>query len=100
MMSSSVRDLTESEFLGRRDLQNNPLPPRFPTISSKMSSSVSVGPTAATEDWRHRNTLSAASLLGASCRGTMILAGHGAELQRHAYEFGKHLALASQVLKL
>lgn len=83
-MSSAVRDLAEGEFVGRRDQQNNPLPSPQ-------------GVSDATEDWTLRNVLSAGSLLGKSCQGTLKLAGHGTELQEQGYKFGKHLALAWQV---
>lgn len=95
-MSGAIRDLNESEFIGPRDLQNNPLPSRFPALSAPLSLQ-HLSLSSAVKDWRHRNILSAASLLGISCKGTLILAGQNAELQKHAYEFGKHLALASQV---
>lgn len=95
-MSSAIRDLTEGEFIGPRDMQNNPLPSRFASLSSPISPH-QLALSAAVKDWRQRNILSAASLLGNSCKGTLILAGHDAALQEHAYEFGKHLALASQV---
>lgn len=36
------------------------------------------------------------SLLGKSCQGALKLAGHPPEMQRHAYLFGRHLALAWQ----
>jgi decaprenyl-diphosphate synthase subunit 2 len=84
-MSSAVRDLAVGEFLGRRDKQNNPLP------GCEES---------ALADWTHRNVLSAGSLLGKSCQGTLKLAGHGNQLQEKGYEFGKHLALAWQVNSL
>ncbi|KAG8337462.1 all trans-polyprenyl-diphosphate synthase PDSS2 [Homalodisca vitripennis] len=83
LMSSAVRDLTEGEFLGRRDKQNNPLPSPPPH-------------TAALADWTQRNVLSAGSLLGKSCQGTLKLAGHSTQLQDQGYKFGKHLALAWQ----
>ncbi|KAJ9573622.1 hypothetical protein L9F63_008963, partial [Diploptera punctata] len=81
LMSSAVRDLSEAEFVGRRDKQNNALP-------SKHCDAI--------EDWTWRNVLSAGSLLGKSCQGTLKLAGHGIELQEQGYKFGKHLALAWQ----
>lgn len=86
LMSSAVRDMAEGEFLGRRDKQNNPLPSPPPQ-------------TAALADWTRRNVLSAGSLLGKSCQGTLKLAGHGTQLQDKGYMFGKHLALAWQVCK-
>jgi decaprenyl-diphosphate synthase subunit 2 len=85
LMSSAIRDLAEGEFVGRRDQQNNPLPSPQ-------------GVSDATEDWTLRNVLSAGNLLGKSCQGTLKLAGHGTELQEQGYKFGKHLALAWQVI--
>ncbi|RZF37704.1 hypothetical protein LSTR_LSTR003115 [Laodelphax striatellus] len=82
LMSSAVRDLAEGEFLGRRDKQNNPLP--------------DASGACALDDWTTRNVLSAGSLLGKSCQGTLKLAGHGTHLQDQGYKFGKHLALAWQ----
>lgn len=82
-MSSAVRDQAVSEFLGLRDKQNNPLP--------------STCNETALSDWTQRNVLSAGSLLGKSCQGTLKLAGHSNQLQEEGYKFGKHLALAWQV---
>ncbi|KAL1131881.1 hypothetical protein AAG570_011492 [Ranatra chinensis] len=81
LLSTAVRDLSEGEFLGRRDKQNNPLP-EFGVD--------------ALADWTYRNVLSAGSLLGKSCQGTLKLAGHGKQIQEKGYKFGKHLALAWQ----
>lgn len=53
--------------------------------------------TPALQDWTRRNVLSAGSLLGKSCQGTLALAGHGIELQKQGFLFGKHLSLAWQV---
>nr|XP_018900018.1 PREDICTED: decaprenyl-diphosphate synthase subunit 2 [Bemisia tabaci] len=100
LMSSAVRDLAEGEFLGRRDLQNNPLPSRpDPAVMQAPSPPPVPGRlprTPALLEWTHRNVLSAGSLLGKSCQGTLKLAGHGTELQEQGYKFGKHLALAWQ----
>lgn len=82
LMSSAVRDQAVSEFLGKRDKQNNPLP--------------STSDESALSDWTQRNVLSAGSLLGKSCQGTLKLAGHPNQLQEEGYKFGKHLALAWQ----
>lgn len=84
LISTALRDLTVGEFLGRHDKQNNPLPSSPPH-------------TDALSDWTEHNILSAGSLLGKACQGTLKLAGHGVELQEHGYIFGKHLALAWQV---
>lgn len=53
--------------------------------------------TPALQDWTRRNVLSAGSLLGKSCQGTLALAGHGVDLQKQGFLFGKHLSLAWQV---
>ncbi|EEB14224.1 hexaprenyl pyrophosphate synthetase, putative [Pediculus humanus corporis] len=84
LMSSAIRDLTEGEFIGPRDKQNNPMPsPPGP-------------PGTAMEEWTLRNVLSAGSLLGKSCQGTLQLGGHGPKFQEQGFCFGKHLALAWQ----
>lgn len=86
-MSSAVRDLAEAEFIGRRDSQNHPLP----SLPSANESNYAVN------EWTLRNVLSAGSLLGKSCQGTLKLAGHDVEMQHQGFKFGKHLALAWQV---
>uniref|UniRef100_A0A8D9EYP0 Decaprenyl-diphosphate synthase subunit 2 n=1 Tax=Cacopsylla melanoneura TaxID=428564 RepID=A0A8D9EYP0_9HEMI len=50
----------------------------------------------AVKDWTTRNLLGGASLLGKSCQGTLLLAGHNEPVQHLGYEFGKHLALSWQ----
>ncbi|EDV39785.1 uncharacterized protein Dana_GF24292 [Drosophila ananassae] len=110
LISSAVRDFSESEFIGERDEQNNPLPYK-PGTFQRPSLSVGVDfnehdvmapmPIAQVlgnpeQEWECRNILNAGSLLGKSCQGSLKLAGQSEELQRHAYRFGKHLALAWQ----
>lgn len=56
-------------------------------------------PGTAMEEWTLRNVLSAGSLLGKSCQGTLQLGGHGPKFQEQGFCFGKHLALAWQVNK-
>lgn len=53
----------------------------------------------AEREWIFRHTLSSASLLGKSCQGALILAGHSEPFQKQGYLFGKHLALAWQAKK-
>lgn len=104
LMSSAVRDLAEAEFVGPRDKQNNPLPARpLPYIEYKPLNDVGLEPLVVSEalgnaqaEWTLRHVLSAGSLLGKSCQGTLKLAGHSYEVQEQGYLFGKHLALAWQ----
>lgn len=83
LMSSAVRDLTESEFVGQRDQQNNPVP-SHPSECSPV------------DEWTLRSELSGGRLLGKSCEGTLRLGGHSKEFSQEGYKFGKHLALAWQ----
>ncbi|XP_026468834.1 decaprenyl-diphosphate synthase subunit 2-like [Ctenocephalides felis] len=137
LISSALRDLSESEFIGIRDQQNIPLPFRPKSqLSSKFSANklklnysdkdseaniTEIFETFENEkntcsdeednlksitlenafdnpasEWELRHILSAGSLLGKSCQGALKLAGHPPEMQRHAYLFGRHLALAWQ----
>lgn len=110
LISSALRDLSEAEFMGRRDVQNNLLPSPFEPLNRQFGSSdlpfdpfQSSSPlgdmpmTPALRDWTRQNVLSAGSLLGKSCQGTLLLAGHGEQLQKQGFLFGKHLSLAWQV---
>lgn len=53
--------------------------------------------TPALYEWTKRNVLLAGSLLGKTCQGALILAGHDEQLQKQGFLFGKHLSLARQV---
>ncbi|GJQ70209.1 hypothetical protein Trydic_g22667 [Trypoxylus dichotomus] len=105
LISSALRDLIEAEFVGLRDKQNNPLPskPHARQIEYTVTSQNNMEPMVVSDalgnaraEWTLRHILNTASLLGKSCQGTLILAGHSSELQKHGYLFGKHLALAWQ----
>ncbi|KAH8408607.1 hypothetical protein KR215_008206 [Drosophila sulfurigaster] len=110
LISSAVRDFSESEFIGERDEQNNPLPFK-PGTFQRPSLAVGVdfnehdvltpmpiGQVMGNpeQEWECRNILNAGSLLGKSCQASLKLAQQSEEMQRHAYRFGKHLALAWQ----
>lgn len=111
LISSALRDLSEAEFIGRRDAQNNPLPSPFEPLDRLQPDSVDVrfDPlqpyaalgdmplTPALHDWTKRNVLLAGSLLGKTCQSALLLAGHGEQLQKQGFLFGKHLSLAWQV---
>jgi decaprenyl-diphosphate synthase subunit 2 len=108
LISSSVRDLAESNFIGERDEQNNALPTNpalkidvdfdenFDQQSSTRGIDMSHILGHPEREWSFRHTLSSGSLLGKSCQGTLKLAGQPESLQKQGYLFGKHLALAWQ----
>lgn len=90
LISSAVRDLFQAEFVSRRDHQNFPVP-SIPPVDREGY---------ALKEWTLLNVYGAGSLLGKSCQGTLKLAGHSEEMQRKGYQFGEHLALAWQVMRL
>lgn len=114
VISSAIRDFTESEFIGDRDNQNNVLPSR---------PNASYGPPSGTlsdldddhfetdvlkpidvnkylgipeKEWEVRHLLHAGHLLARSCQGALNLAKQPEELQKCGFLFGKHLSLAWQ----
>ncbi|XP_062128846.1 all trans-polyprenyl-diphosphate synthase PDSS2-like [Drosophila sulfurigaster albostrigata] len=110
LISSAVRDFSESEFIGERDEQNNPLPFKPGTFQRPwlgvgvdfnehdVHAPMPIGQVMGNpeQEWECRNILNAGSLLGKSCQASLKLAQQSEEMQRHAYRFGKHLALAWQ----
>ncbi|XP_055706743.1 all trans-polyprenyl-diphosphate synthase PDSS2 [Phlebotomus papatasi] len=110
LISSAVRDLAESEFIGERDQQNKPLPSKpkelrsstgdatddfnFSDVAIPLQTDEAIGDPE--REWVVRHILSAGSLLGKSCQGALKLAGQPEGLQHQGYLFGKHLALAWQ----
>ncbi|KAL1395223.1 hypothetical protein pipiens_002897 [Culex pipiens pipiens] len=112
LISSSLRDMAESNFIGDRDVQNNPLPTAPGGQASAVHASGDLGfgdledntqPMSIKDvmgnpekEWSLRHILGAGSLLGKSCQGALILAGQAVELQKQGYLFGKHLSLAWQ----
>lgn len=108
LISSAVRDLAESNFIGDRDDQNHALPSdparkidadynvNFDDIKSTKGINMSLILGHPEREWSFRHTLSSGSLLGKSCQGTLKLAGQPKSLQKQGYLFGKHLALAWQ----
>lgn len=89
-MANAVTDLCQAAFVARRDNQNFPIPSIPPKDRTDY----------ALKEWTFLNVYGAASLLGRSCQATLKLAGHSKELQEEGYKFGKHLALAWQVIYL
>ncbi|XP_073843984.1 decaprenyl diphosphate synthase subunit 2 [Musca autumnalis] len=116
IISSTVRDFSESEFIGERDEQNNPLPSRPGTKPLQQQTSKTISTTDIDfcredvlkpmninkylgdpeKEWEARNILNVGSLLGKSCSASLLLAQQSEELQKKAYLFGKHLSLAWQ----
>lgn len=114
-MCTAARDISDSHFIGDRDVQNNPLP-TDPAIKneerrklSSTSSEVQVDEIDNREpfnlrdvwgspesEWTLRHTLANGTLLGKSCQSALLLAKQKEEQQKQAYFFGKHLALAWQ----
>lgn len=113
-MCTAARDISDSHFIGDRDVQNNPLP----TDPSKKNEEMMTSHIAAElqvdevdnrkpfnlqdvlgspeNEWTLRHTLANGTLLGKSCQSALLLAKQCEEVQKHAYFFGKHLALAWQ----
>ncbi|XP_001660255.2 decaprenyl-diphosphate synthase subunit 2 [Aedes aegypti] len=115
LMTSAYRDLAESAFIGESDDQNNPLPSKpetpagmnshectleeldFGDVRDNMEPMRIEGVMGHPEkEWSLRHVLGGGSLLGKSCHGALMLAGHPDELQKQGYLFGKHMSLAWQ----
>lgn len=115
LISSAYRDLAESNFIGDRDEQNNPLPSKPSTAVSTLSpdcrldeldfgdledNTQSMDVERALghpeKEWSLRHVLGGGSLLGKSCQGALMLAGRSEEMQKQGYLFGRHLSLAWQ----
>lgn len=114
LMCTAARDISDSHFIGDRDVQNNPLPTNpskksEETTKSAHNSEVQVDEVdnrkpfnlkdvlgSPENEWTLRHTLSNGTLLGKSCQSALLLAKQCEELQKQAYFFGKHLALAWQ----
>ncbi|XP_055606987.1 all trans-polyprenyl-diphosphate synthase PDSS2-like [Uranotaenia lowii] len=115
LMTSAYRDLAESAFIGDTDDQNIPLPSK-PTTPPGTSTpectleELDFGDVQNNKEplrldgvmghpekeWSLRHVLGGGSLLGKSCHGALMLAGHPEELQKQGYLFGKHMSLAWQ----
>lgn len=81
LISKSIADFMQAEFLGHHDKQGNPLPTEGMGIA----------------EWEERNFLWVGSLMANSCQATLELAGHDEKMQQKGYDFGKNLGLAWQV---
>ncbi|KAI5643696.1 polyprenyl synthetase domain-containing protein [Phthorimaea operculella] len=102
IISTALKDLSEGEFFGERDEQNQPLPGKpskaqtdlditFDTKSIKLD--VLGKPR---KEWTARSIFNGVSLLGRGCQSAMVLAKQSRETQNFAYHFGCHVGLAWQ----
>lgn len=106
IISTALRDLSEGEFYGDRDVQNMPLPSKPDSksaqideynISNDMLPIETVNTQGyAVREWTVRALFSGGSLLGRGCQGAMLLGEQNGEMQETAYLFGCHLCLAWQ----
>lgn len=110
--------MSDSNFLGDRDVQNNPLPSdplrkieeqrKNPELFDEISTDQMDNTLpfklhdvmgTAEQEWRLRHTLIGGTLLGKSCQAAMILAKHDDEIQREVYFMGKHMYLGYRAAK-
>ncbi|KAL1395225.1 hypothetical protein pipiens_002899 [Culex pipiens pipiens] len=115
LMTSAYRDLAESAFIGESDDQNSPIPSKpetpagtftpdcsldeldFGDVQNNKEPMIIEGVMGHPEkEWTLRHVLGGGSLLGKSCHGALMLAGHPEDLQKQGYLFGKHMSLAWQ----
>ncbi|XP_043213967.1 all trans-polyprenyl-diphosphate synthase PDSS2-like [Amphibalanus amphitrite] len=80
LISTSISDFMEAEFIGVQDTQSNAIPTKNMTM----------------EEWAARNYLAAGSLMAKSCQATLVLAGHSEDMQQKGFEFGKQIAYSWQ----
>ncbi|KAB0798522.1 hypothetical protein PPYR_09515 [Photinus pyralis] len=105
LMSSSLRDLAEADFIGIETEFAAQLPckPVNAPTALKIVDHFGTEPHKVHEilgnpiaEWTLRTTLGGATLLAKSCRGALILARHSEPLQKLGFLVGKNIALACQ----
>ncbi|XP_023943919.2 all trans-polyprenyl-diphosphate synthase PDSS2-like isoform X2 [Bicyclus anynana] len=102
IVSTALRDLSESEFFGERDEQNMPLPGKPKVIKNDEISFEIKGIETddvlgnSRKEWTARTVYNGVSLLGRSCQASMLLGRQNRETQNFAYHFGCHVGLAWQ----
>ena len=115
LLCTAARDISDSHFVGDRDVQNNPLPTDPIKKAEELRKSPDVDSIVQVDqidnkqpfildhimgspesEWTLRHTLANGTLLGKSCQSALLLAKRPELMQRYAYFFGKHLALAWQ----
>ncbi|XP_066262049.1 all trans-polyprenyl-diphosphate synthase PDSS2-like [Euwallacea similis] len=105
LISMSLRDIVEAEFIEPRDKQNRPMPakPLVEFGEIEIPINFDTGPFRVNEvlgnakaEWTLRHFLGNASLLAKSCQATLKLANHDEEYQKYGNLFGRNMALALQ----
>ncbi|KAI8498594.1 Decaprenyl-diphosphate synthase subunit 2 [Branchiostoma belcheri] len=82
IVSSAIADMMEGSFLLEQDNQGVTfLPDKDWRI----------------KDWTNHTFLCSGSLIAKSCQAAMMLAGHRVDVQKKAYNYGKHMALAHRL---
>ncbi|XP_078698256.1 all trans-polyprenyl-diphosphate synthase PDSS2-like [Branchiostoma floridae x Branchiostoma belcheri] len=82
IVSSAIADMMEGSFLLEQDNQGVTfLPDKDWRI----------------KDWTNHTFLCSGSLIAKSCQAAMMLAGHRMDVQKKAYNYGKHMALAHRL---
>jgi decaprenyl-diphosphate synthase subunit 2 len=118
LLTTAGRDIGDSNFIGDRDIQNNPLPTspfekleeqkrnpslfeEIPTdqIDNTLPFKLHDVMGSAEREWQLRHTLGGGTLLGKSCQAALILAKHSEEKQKEVYFMGKHMYLAYRAAK-
>ncbi|KAL4717868.1 hypothetical protein ACJJTC_005713 [Scirpophaga incertulas] len=103
IISTALKDLSEGEFFGERDEQNQPIPGKPKKIGEDFeiafdTTSISVDDVMGRprKEWTARSVFNGVSLLGRGCQSAMVLDKQSREMQNCAYQFGCHVGLAWQ----
>ncbi|XP_050309702.1 all trans-polyprenyl-diphosphate synthase PDSS2-like [Anthonomus grandis grandis] len=105
LVSMSLRDMVEAEFIEPRDRQGRPLPAKPLEVKNEVDIPCEYGSAPfkikevlgnAKAEWTLRNLLSSGSLLAKSCQAALKLANHPEDFQKLGYLFGRNTALAWQ----
>ncbi|XP_045782793.1 all trans-polyprenyl-diphosphate synthase PDSS2-like [Maniola jurtina] len=102
VVSTALKDLSESEFFGERDEQNMPIPGK-PKVVNDDNITFETNCIEANDvlgksrkEWTARTVFNGVSLLGRGCQASMLLGKQNRETQNFAYQFGCHVGLAWQ----
>lgn len=109
LISSAGRDINDGHFIGDRDDQNYPLPsdptlrvvyeneePTNDQIDNLQPFNIKSALGKPESEWELRHFLIDGSMLSKSCQGALMLAGYEKDIQKNAYNLGKHWSLAWQ----